>query len=43
MEFYFTRRRRNHAGHMGEKRTIVRITERYMWTGVVKDVKKMVI
>ena len=32
------------AGHMGEKRTIARITERYtcMWNGIVRDVKEMV-
>ena len=27
------------AGHMGEKRTVKRITERYIWNGIVKDVK----
>ena len=30
------------AGHMGEKRTIGRIIERYMWSGIVRDVKEMV-
>ena len=30
------------AGHMGEKQTIARITERYMWSGIVRDVKEMV-
>ena len=30
------------AGHMGEKRTVKRITERYIWNGIVKDVKEMV-
>ena len=29
------------AGHMGEKRTIARITERLIWSGVVNDVKEM--
>ena len=29
------------AGHMGEKRTIARITERFIWSGVVNDVKEM--
>ena len=31
------------AGHMGERRTIKRISERYMWRGIVKDVQEMVI
>lgn len=30
------------AGHMGIKKTINRITERFLWTGIVADVKKMV-
>ena len=30
------------AGHMGIKKTINRITERFLWTGIVSDVKKMV-
>ena len=30
------------AGHLGERKTIARITERFMWRGVVKDVKNMV-
>ena len=30
------------AGHMGIKRTTARISERFMWNGVVKDVKEMV-
>ena len=30
------------AGHMGEKRTFARITERYMWSGIVRGVKEMV-
>ena len=30
------------SGHMGEKKTINRITERFMWPGIVKDVKEMV-
>ena len=29
------------AGQMGEKRTIARITERFIWSGVVNDVKEM--
>ena len=29
-------------GHMGLKRTIKRITERYKWNGIVKDVQEMV-
>ena len=29
------------AGHMGEKKTIARITERFIWSGVVNDVKEM--
>ena len=31
------------AGHMGEKQTIPRITKRYMWSGIVRDVKEMVV
>lgn len=31
------------SGHMGEKKTVAKISERYMWNGIVKDVKKMVI
>jgi len=30
------------SGHMGEKKTINRITERFMWPGIVRDVKEMV-
>ncbi|KAL5491279.1 hypothetical protein EMCRGX_G016535 [Ephydatia muelleri] len=30
------------AGHMGLKRTIKRITERYKWNGIVKDVQEMI-
>ena len=30
------------AGHMGIKRTVNRITEHFMWPGIVKDVKEMV-
>ena len=30
------------AGHMGIKRTTTRISERFMWNGIVKDVKEMV-
>ena len=30
------------SGHMREKKMIARITERFMWNGVVKDVKQMV-
>ena len=30
------------AGHMGIKKTVNRITERFMWPGIVKDVKEMV-
>ena len=30
------------AGHMGEKKTIARISERFVWPGVVKAVKQMV-
>ena len=29
-------------GHLGEKKTIARITERYLCSGVAKDVKNMV-
>ena len=25
------------SGHMGEKKTINRITERFMWNGIVKE------
>ena len=30
------------AGHMGIKRTINRISERFYWPGIVADVKNMV-
>ena len=30
------------AGHMGLKRTVKRITERYKWNGIVKDVQEVV-
>ena len=30
------------AGHMGKTRTIYRIKERFMWHGMVKDVKELV-
>ena len=30
------------AGHMGIKKTVSRITERFMWPGVIKDVKDLV-
>ena len=30
------------AGHMGVKKTVNRITERFMWPGIVKAVKEMV-
>ena len=30
------------SGHMGVKRTLSRITERFMWLGVAKDVQKLV-
>ena len=30
------------AVHMDEKRTVKRITEHYIWNGIVKDVKEMV-
>jgi hypothetical protein len=30
------------SGHMGEKKTISRITERFYWVGIVKDVKELV-
>ena len=29
-------------GHMGEKLTVKKITERYIWNGILKDVKEMV-
>ena len=30
------------AGHMGVKKTLNRINERFMWHGLVKDVEDMV-
>ncbi len=30
------------AGHMGIKRTLYRINERFMWHGLIKDVEEMV-
>ena len=30
------------SGHMGVKRTLSRITERFMWPGVAKDVEQLV-
>ena len=30
------------SGHLGEKKTVNRITERFMWPGIVKDVKEVV-
>ena len=30
------------SGHLGVRRTLSRITERFMWTGVTKDVMRMV-
>ena len=30
------------SGHMGTKKTLARITERFMWPGVAKDVYKHV-
>ena len=30
------------SGHMGTKRTLARITERFMWPGVTKDVYRPV-
>ena len=29
------------AGHLGEKKTISRISKQFVWTGIVKDVKQM--
>ena len=31
------------AGHLREKKTISRISERFIWTGIVKDAKQMVL
>lgn len=31
------------AGHMGQKKTMCRISERFLWPGIVKDVKKVVL
>ena len=30
------------SGHLGVRKTYHRITERFMWIGVLKDVKKVV-
>ena len=30
------------AGHLGEKKTIAKISERFSWTEIVKDAKQMV-
>ena len=30
------------SGHMGVKKTLNRITERFLWSGIVKDVNRMV-
>mgnify|MGYP003418004312 FL=1 len=30
------------SGHFGLKKTVARITERFMWPGVVKDVETLV-
>ena len=30
------------AGHMGIKKTVSKITEHFMWPGVIKDVKDLV-
>ena len=30
------------SGHMGTTRTVYKINERFMWKGMVKDVKNMV-
>ena len=30
------------SGHMGIKRTLSRITDRFMWSGVAKDVENLV-
>ena len=30
------------SGHMGTKRTLARITERFIWPGVTKDVQELV-
>lgn len=30
------------SGHMGIKKTLARITERYIWAGVAKDVCSLV-
>ena len=31
------------SGHMGTKRTLSRITERFFWPGVTKDVENLVL
>ena len=30
------------SGHMGVKRTLSRITDRFMWPGVARDVEQLV-
>ena len=30
------------GGHLGEKKTLSKVSERFKWLGIVKDVKKMV-
>ena len=30
------------SGHMGKKKTIARIRERFAWKGIIKDVQQMV-
>ena len=30
------------AGHMGRERTLFRIKERFMWTGMYRDVQRLV-
>ena len=31
-----------HHGHLGIAKTVARIKERYMWKGIIQDVKDMV-
>ena len=30
------------TGHMGRKRTLARVTEKFVWPGMAKDVQKLV-